>query len=118
MELGLEPVFAHGLSQVGAGEATFACLYTGRERTLVTDNLLLVTGRLPERTLYDDLMADQQVLESAGIKSVTRIGDCLVPSSIADAVYRGHSYARSLEEPKANAPLPRERPALANGGVS
>ena len=118
LELGLEPIFAHSLAHVGDGEATFACVYTGRERTMATENLLLVTGRLPQRALYDELVSDQAALERAGIKSVTRVGDCLVPSSIADAVYRGHSYARGLEESKANAPLPRERPALANGGPS
>ena len=46
----------------------------------------------------------------AGIKTVRRIGDCLVPSSIADAVHGAHRAARELEAPEANRPLRRERP--------
>jgi dimethylamine/trimethylamine dehydrogenase len=40
-------------------------------------------------------------LKEAGIKSVTRIGDCLAPGFIAHAVYAGHRYARELDAPPA-----------------
>ena len=46
--------------------------------------LLLVTSREPNDNLYQQLPAG----------SAKRIGDCLVPSSIADAVYSGHKFAR------------------------
>jgi dimethylamine/trimethylamine dehydrogenase len=50
-------------------------------------------------------------LKDAGIKSVTRIGDCLAPGLIAYAVYAGHRYARELDandlgEVKFRRPLP------------
>ena len=44
---------------------------------------------------------------------VTRIGDCLAPSTIAAAVYAGHRYARELDaEPVEGTPFRRELPAL------
>ena len=40
-------------------------------------------------------------LTAAGIRSVTRIGDCLNPGIIAAAVHSGHRYARELDAPPA-----------------
>jgi dimethylamine/trimethylamine dehydrogenase len=60
-----------------------------------------VTARLPQDALYHDLLADPAALAAAGIKSVTRIGDCLAPGLIAQAVYAGHRYARELDAPEA-----------------
>ncbi len=34
-----------------------------------------------------------------GVKSVERIGDCLVPGAIVHAVYDGHRYAEELDQP-------------------
>jgi dimethylamine/trimethylamine dehydrogenase len=46
--------------------------------------------------------------------SVTRIGDCFGPGTIAAAVYGGHRYARELGEPQSDAvPFRRELPQLA-----
>ncbi len=109
MELGLETVLTHRLSAVGGQSITVDCIYTGRQKTLACGTLLLVTGRLPERALYDALMAEPEALKEAGIASVTRIGDCLVPSSVADAVHAGHRYARELEEPDSVKMPRRER---------
>jgi dimethylamine/trimethylamine dehydrogenase len=69
-----------------------------------------VTGRVPQQSLYDDLMVLSDGWGSAGIATVVRIGDCLVPSSIADAVHGGHRYARALDDPDAGLPVRRERP--------
>ena len=115
LENGVTPILSHGLVAVDPGEARLACVYTGRERRLATGSLVLATGRLPERNLYDDLQAEPETLAEAGIRSVTRIGDALVPSSIADAVHGGHRYARELDTPPANSPLPRERSRLEPG---
>jgi hypothetical protein len=35
----------------------------------------------------------------SGLVSLTRIGDCLVPSTIAAVVYAGHRFAREFETP-------------------
>ncbi len=34
-----------------------------------------------------------------GIKSVTRIGDCIAPGTIAAAVFSGRRYAEDLDRP-------------------
>ena len=110
LDLGVELSFSESLSAVGAEQIESRCLYSGAQRVREGANLVLVTGRLPERGLYDDLMARADRWGAAGIKAVTRIGDCLAPSSIADAVYGGHRFARGLDDLDAGRVIRRERP--------
>jgi dimethylamine/trimethylamine dehydrogenase len=50
---------------------------------------------------------------AAGIKSMTRIGDCLAPGFIAHAVYHGHRYARELDAPpQGEVPFKRHLPMV------
>ncbi|MGV8985854.1 MAG: FAD-dependent oxidoreductase [Cypionkella sp.] len=76
------------------------CAFTGREGWVACDTLILVTGRLPDDGLYAALQGK--------VGSLSRVGDCLAPSSMADAIYSAHSYARELGEPPKE--LRRERP--------
>ncbi|MGB8812776.1 MAG: FAD-dependent oxidoreductase, partial [Paracoccaceae bacterium] len=87
-----------------AGAVRLACVYSGQETARPCGTLILVTGRLPVDGLYAGLMA-------AGVAAVSRVGDCLAPSSIADAVYSAHRFARGYGA-VSDAPLQRERPAL------
>jgi dimethylamine/trimethylamine dehydrogenase len=74
----------------------------------------MVTARLPEDALYHELTGQPDALSEAGIKSLTRIGDCLAPSTIAAAVYAGHRLARELDAPPPEpVPFKRELAALA-----
>ena len=41
--------------------------------------------------------AEEELVEEVGFR-LSRIGDCLAPSTIAAAVYDGHRYARELDE--------------------
>ncbi len=75
---------------------TLACIYSGRAQVVPCGNLVLVTSRAPNDGLWHDLNAKQDQWADAGIKTVTRIGDCLAPALIAMAVYSGHAYARNL----------------------
>jgi dimethylamine/trimethylamine dehydrogenase len=86
------------------GEVRLACVYTAREEPLHCGTLIVCTGRLPDSSLLDDLTAQ-------GIPA-TRIGDCLAPSSVADAVHSAHRFARLLGEP--DLPPRRERAPLRN----
>ncbi len=90
------------LKSQGSGEVRLACVYTGREAALPCSTLVLCTGRLPDTALRDDLTAQ-------GI-AATPVGDCLAPSSIADAVYSAHRFARQFGEP--DLPPRRERAPL------
>ena len=105
MDVGIKLVLSHSLAGHGPGEVRLTCAYTGSEMRVECQTLVLVTGRIP----VDDLSLS---LQGAGLKSVTRIGDCLAPSSIADAVYSGHRFAREFGEIPAVAPLRRERPSF------
>ena len=85
---------------------TLRCAYTARETTHACGTLILVTGRMPDDGLYTALTASPQKF------GLTRVGDCLQPSSVADAVYSAHRFARGFGMPDQDAPLRRERPPL------
>jgi len=87
-----------------ADRVTLACVYSGREESLDCGALVLVTGRLPDSGLWQDLA-------EAGI-AAARVGDCLQPSTVADAVHSAHRFARLLGEADADAPPRREMPPL------
>ena len=79
-------------------------------------SVILVTSRLPNEALYLDLAEDPRVLENTSIKSVTAIGDCFCPSTIASAVYEGHRVAREFDAAPENPDMPfrREEISLQN----
>ena len=107
LEQGIKLVLLHGLKSHTPHEARLACVYTEREMVVPCETLVLVTGRVAA----DDLFA-----ELDGRQSVTRIGDCLAPSSIADAVYSGHRFAREFGDNNADAAPRRERPLVGSQG--
>ena len=76
---------------------------------LAASAIVMVTARLPEDRLYRALEAMPDRLAYAGVKSVTRIGDCLAPGAIFHAVYAGHRYAREFDAPLAEIAFQRER---------
>jgi dimethylamine/trimethylamine dehydrogenase len=61
-----------------------------------------VTSRAPRTALFDAIVAMQSRWADHGIRSVSRIGDCVAPSTIAAAVYEGHRWARELDVPAAD----------------
>jgi dimethylamine/trimethylamine dehydrogenase len=112
-ELGVAVLERHTLVAAGPGEAEIEHGVSRRRRKLPCATLVLVTMRLPHDGLYRDLMADPRTLAAGGIKSLTRIGDCLAPSTIAAAIYAGHRQAREMdEEPSEAVPFRREMIAL------
>ncbi|MFN8185770.1 MAG: NAD(P)-binding protein [Gaiellales bacterium] len=76
---------------------------------LAADGIVLVTQRLSNERLYLDLRADVSALEAEGIEAVYRIGDCVAPQLIADAVFDGHRLAREIDEATPAQPLPFRR---------
>ena len=75
------------------------------------DTVVLVTQRIADDALYRELSSDQDALAAAGITGLYQIGDCLLPSLIAEAVFSGHRLAREIDSPNPRVPLPyiRER---------
>jgi dimethylamine/trimethylamine dehydrogenase len=99
--LGVAVVTAHDVTGFDGNTVTLAHNYGESDRSIPAKAVIAVTSRLPEEELYQALQADRAALKGAGIKSVTRIGDCLAPGFIAHAIYAGHRYARELDAPPA-----------------
>ncbi len=113
LDLGVDIVTNHVLTSFDGREANLACVFSGRTIGKSAQSLVLVTARLPDDTLYHELASDSEALEAGGIQTITRIGDCLAPGTIAAAVYSGHRYARELDEPDpGDVPYRRERVTL------
>ena len=102
LHLGVRLELSTMLTGQSADTADLACAYTGAPRSIPCGALILVTGRLPVDDLHRDLAA-------LGI-TADRVGDCLQPSSIADAVHSAHRYARNFGSPPAGV-LRREIPS-------
>jgi len=86
---------------------------TGEQSSRSAGALVTVTARLPLDDLHEQL-CDRW--GGAGIASVTRIGDCWAPSTIQQAVYSGHKWARGLDE-EPELLIPRELPFIESGRV-
>lgn len=97
--LGVSLVCKQTLASVESDHAVTRCNLTGKEYVFSGESLVLVTARLPTNELYFDLAgAEEELLETLPF-GLSRIGDCLAPSTIAAAVYDGHRYARELDDP-------------------
>ena len=88
MRLGVAIETGKTVSGFDGEQVSLECSFTDHESELAAHTLVLVTARLPNDDLWESL-ADR--------RSVTRIGDCIAPGTIATAVYAGHRYARELE---------------------
>jgi len=108
------------LTATGAGLVTVADTFTSAERTIPADALVTVTARLPNDQLVTDLQERHPEWPAAGLESVTAIGDCLAPGTIAAAVWDGHRYAADLNEEidRDVPPFRREVTALSGGGAT
>jgi len=112
-KLGIAVVTAKDILHYDGAHLHLACVYGGEETKLPAIAVVSVTARLPEEDLWLALDADRPALQAAGIKSVTRIGDCLAPGLIVQAVYDGHRYAQNLGRPLSDAvPFRRAMPLV------
>ncbi len=81
--------------------AVFGCVHSARAKEISCGSLVVVGSRAPRDGLYEQLLARSEAWPDHGVKSVERIGDCLVPGAIVHAVYDGHRYAEELDrEPR------------------
>ncbi|MFI4887075.1 MAG: FAD-dependent oxidoreductase, partial [Steroidobacterales bacterium] len=106
-------VALHTLARVESfdGSAvTLVNVFTSVRTQLPCRALVIVGARLPNDTLYHELIAKPEDLAAAGIASVTRIGDALAPGAIVHAVYSGHRYARELEAGESACTVLRDSP--------
>ncbi|MDH3762030.1 MAG: FAD-dependent oxidoreductase [Gammaproteobacteria bacterium] len=99
LSMGIEPLFSQSLVTVENQSLTSRHVHSGEHSVHAFTSLLLVTSR----------SADDRLFQQLPIGSAKRIGDCLVPSSIADAVYSGHRCAREHGEDRQQLAPRRER---------
>jgi len=96
------------LAQIRDEACAIECVHTGAREEIESDAVVMVTSRVPERTLFDDLQS-----HAAQLKSLELIGDGLAPGTVAAAVYLGHLAARCLQGDSWEAgAFKREMPAL------
>jgi dimethylamine/trimethylamine dehydrogenase len=113
LNLGIEVVVAHSIERVTNEGADLRCVYTGSERTVTIDALVTVTSRLPNESLFVDLLERQETWGDAGLKSVRTVGDAFSPGSIASAVWDGRRFAEELGTDGDAEPFRRNIPSLA-----
>jgi dimethylamine/trimethylamine dehydrogenase len=98
IDLDVEIITANALGGRTKERLDLSCIYSGKTRSVDCTTLVPVIARLPDETLWLALKAREDEWADAGIKTVTRLGDCLAPGLIAAAVYSGHQYARTYQE--------------------
>ncbi len=103
LEVGVEVRANETLVGAAHGEATLACVFTGRETRVACDTLVSVTMRTPDDALWQELQTRHADSEAAGIRTVSAIGDAWSPGTIAAAVWDGRRFAEELDEPDAGA---------------
>ncbi len=97
-ELGVQIVCKQEVIALESGRVRLGCIYMGTESSIEADVVIPVTARNPDDALYNELIARKDEWNDAGIKTVTAIGDCMAPATIAIAVHSGHEYARNLDK--------------------
>jgi dimethylamine/trimethylamine dehydrogenase len=97
LEIGVTVHFSKAPEAIGANEITLGCTWTGRQTTLPTDAVVLVTSRQPNDTLFHATRALHW--QGAGITSLKLIGDAAAPGPIAWATYAGRAWAEDLDAP-------------------
>jgi dimethylamine/trimethylamine dehydrogenase len=84
----------------------------GEPLELEADAVFLVTQRLSDDVLYRELKAGAGTLADEGIEALYRIGDCVSPRIIAEAIFDGHRLGREIDSDDPGIPLPYKRERL------
>jgi dimethylamine/trimethylamine dehydrogenase len=114
--LGVEIIPYTSVGGYADGKVRLVSVLTGEPMEMAAGGLISVTSRLPVDALYLALDEVRERWSDAGVATVTRIGDCWAPSTIQQAVYTGHKWARELDE-KPELLTPRELPMIESGRV-
>ncbi len=109
MDLGIDVRTSRNVVEFDGSQIVLECTYTERRTTLRAAAIVTVTSRLPHDELANALNGNPESIAACGIVSITSIGDCLAPSTIAAAVYAGHRHAREFDRaPGDGVPFQRE----------
>jgi dimethylamine/trimethylamine dehydrogenase len=81
-------------------------LLPGDERAWEADSLVLVTQRFSDDGLYRELKEMEGERAEVGIGALWRVGDCVAPRLLADAIFDGHRLGREIDSGDPGAALP------------
>ena len=107
LDLGIKLVTSHQLVSIENAKVTSRNVYhAGHATTWDVDAIVLVTQRRSHNDLYEQLASDSARLTETGIETLLRIGDCVEPRVIAEAVFDGHRLGREIDTEDPSTPLP------------
>ena len=96
VERGINIIANHAIHSIDEGVCTLSCTYTGRQQVIECASVLLVTERIRNVKLFEELK-DPGNGEAASFNKIELVGDADSPGLIADAVFSGHMAARHFE---------------------
>ena len=113
LERGVAIVANRKIVSFDGGKVVSACVFTGTRLEHEARSVVVVCLREPRVELLRELRSHDDTWHDNGIQTVTAVGDCFAPGTIAEAVYAGHRYAREFgETPVASPGFRLERIAL------
>ncbi len=92
---GVKIICNQSIYKIENATALLECTYTGSITKVPCKSIVMVTERISNSALYDNLM--QSNLEGKTQYNIQAIGDAEAPGLIADAVYLGHLAAQNFE---------------------
>ena len=104
------------LSCINDDDVELTHVYSDKRTHHQADCVVLVTTLEPNDALYRTLVAREAEWADHGLASVTPLGDCFAPGTIAAAVWSGHKFGRELAQAADDAvPFKREQIELSEG---
>ena len=104
LDAGIEIVANRVVDRIAPECVIASCVFSGRQQEIDADWVLPLTRREPHDALYLEVRAAMVEDRTGAPKTVTRIGDCLAPGTIAAAVYSGYRAALEMN----HSPDPRQ----------
>jgi len=98
IKLGVDIRVSQALQLVREESIQLVCTYTGSQVEIPCDAIVLVTSRLSNDAIYQEVDALCAEREQLAVQSVQVIGDACAPAPIAWATYAGHRFAQELDE--------------------
>jgi len=110
---GVKIICNQSINSIEDGTALLECVYTGSIIRHACNSIVMVTERISNTTLYENLINNN--LDSKTKQYIKIIGDAEAPGLIADAIYLGHLAAQNFEAEDADiqsAMFMREMPSI------
>jgi dimethylamine/trimethylamine dehydrogenase len=106
-------IAVHGLYDTGfrrfPDESGSIRVQTKAAEVVEADAVVLVGDRQSRTALYRGLLEQRDRWDEAGVKGVYRVGDCVAPRQLSEAIFDGHRLAREIDSPNPAVPLPVRR---------